>query len=71
MKSFIEVIKEADDIQARLKFIQDPKSSTKSIVGLTRNSNSVIANAAEEELKRRRDSGDQEAGASVQPPKDP
>ncbi len=71
MKSFIEVIKEADEVQAKLKFIQDPKSPTKSIAGFLRNSDPVIKNAAEEELKRRRDSGDQEAGASVQPPKDP
>ena len=71
MKSFIEVIKEADETQARLKFIQDPKSSSKSIANLTRSEDPVIRNAAEEELKRRRDSGDQDAAAHVQPPKDP
>jgi hypothetical protein len=70
MKSFIEVIKEADETQARLKFIQDPKSSSKSIANLTRSEDSVVRNAAEEELKRRRDSGDQDAAAHVQPPKD-
>lgn len=71
MKSFIEVIKEADETQARLKFIQDPKSSSKSIANLTRSEDPVVRNAAEEELKRRRDSGDQDAAAHVQPPKDP
>jgi len=71
MKSFIEVIKEADDVQARLKFIQDPKSPTKSIAGFLRNPDPTIKNAAQEELKRRRDAGDQEAGSSIQPPKDP
>jgi hypothetical protein len=71
MKSFIEVIKEADETQARLKFIQDPKSSSKSIANLARSEDLVVRNAAEEELKRRRDSGDQDAAAHVQPPKDP
>jgi hypothetical protein len=70
MKSFIEVIKEADETQAKLKFIQDPKSSSKSIAGMTRSEDPVVRNAAEEELKRRRDSGDQDAAAHVQPPKD-
>jgi hypothetical protein len=70
MKSFIEVIKEADETQARLKFIQDPKSSSKSIANLARSEDLVVRNAAEEELKRRRDSGDQDAAAHVQPPKD-
>jgi hypothetical protein len=70
MKSFIEVIKEADETQAKLKFIQDPKSSSKSIANLTRNKDPVVRNAAEEELKHRRDSGDQDAAAHVQPPKD-
>ena len=71
MKSFIEVIKEADETQAKLKYIQDPKSSSKSIAGMTRSEDPVVRNAAEEELKRRRDSGDQDAAAHVQPPKDP
>jgi len=70
MKSFIEVIKEADETQAKLKYIQDPKSPSKSIAGMTRSEDPVVRNAAEEELKRRRDSGDQDAAAHVQPPKD-
>jgi hypothetical protein len=48
MKSFIEVIKEADETQARLKFIQDPKSSSKSIANLARSEDLVVRNAAEE-----------------------
>ncbi len=51
MKSFIEVIKEADETQAKLKYIQDPKSSSKSIAGMTRSEDPVVRNAAEEELK--------------------
>lgn len=70
MKSFIEVIKEADETQAKLKYIQDPKSSSKSIAGMTRSEDPVVRNAAEEELKRRRDSGDQDAAAHVDPIKD-
>jgi hypothetical protein len=70
MKSFIEVIKEADETQAKLKFIQDPKSSSKSIANLKRSEDPVVRNAAEEELKRRRDSGDQDAAAHVDPIKD-
>ena len=46
MKSFIEVIKEADETQAKLKYIQDPKSSSKSIAGMTRSKDPVVRNAA-------------------------
>ena len=71
MKTFLEVLQEAEDTQSKLNFIKDPNSSTRSIANMASKSpDPIVQKAAKEELQRRRDNGDQEAGAA-EPNQDP
>jgi hypothetical protein len=71
MKTFLEVLQEAEDTQSKLNFIKDPNSSTRSIANMaSKSQDPIVQKAAKEELQRRRDNGDQEAGAA-EPNQDP
>ena len=66
MKSFVEMVREAieseEELQSRLKQIKDNQTPSKTLVGFLHSKDQKIVQAAEEELRRRKEAGEDVSG---------